>query len=161
MDNNLIIREANPSDVKLILRFIRGLAQYENMVNKVSATEELLNDWIFVKKRVHVLIGEYEGNSVGFLLYYYNFSTFLGRGGIHMEDLYILPRYRNMGFGKLLIKRLCEITVEENCSRVEWTCLNWNTPSINFYLSLGAKPLTDWTTYRIDGYTLHKLAGSK
>lgn len=161
MDNKLIIREANKNDVKLILRFIRGLAQYENLSHKVVATEDLLNDWIFNKKRVHVLIGEYEKESIGFLLYYYNFSTFLGRGGIHLEDLYILPRFRNKGFGKLLIKRLCEIAVEDECSRVEWTCLNWNKPSIDFYLSLGAKPLRDWTIYRIDDEALLKLANKE
>ena len=147
------------NDIKLILRFIRRLAQYENVAHKVVATEEMLSDWIFNKKRVHVLIGEYEGESIGFALYYYNFSTFLGRGGIHLEDLYVLPKYRNKGFGKQIIKKLCEIAVKDNCSRVEWTCLNWNKPSINFYLSLGAKPMTDWTIYRISEENLELLGG--
>ena len=159
MESDLYIREANENDIKLILRFIRRLAQYENVAHKVVATEEMLSDWIFNKKRVHVLIGEYEGESIGFALYYYNFSTFLGRGGIHLEDLYVLPKYRNKGFGKQIIKRLCEIAVKYNCSRVEWTCLNWNKPSINFYLSLGAKPMTDWTIYRISEENLELLGG--
>ena len=157
-NNSFSIRFALPEDVPLILQFIRELADYEKMLDEVVATEELLQEWIFEKQKVEVLIGEYDGTPVGFALFFHNFSTFLGRPGIYLEDLYVKPSMRSQGFGKKMLKRLAKIAVERGCGRLEWSCLDWNSSSISFYLSLGAKPMSDWTIYRISGDTLDSLA---
>jgi len=159
MDNsNLILRCAVEKDIPLILKFIKELAEYEGMLQEVAATEDLLREWIFVKKKAEALIGEYNGTPVGFALFFNNFSTFLGRVGIYLEDLYVRPEYRGKGFGKAFLKKLAEIAVERGCGRLEWWCLDWNKPSIDFYLSMGAQPMKDWTVYRITGDTLAELA---
>lgn len=150
----LNIRFAEYNDIPIILKFIKDLAEYEQMLNEVVATEELLQEWLFVQKKAEVLIGEVHGVPTGFALYFYNFSTFLGRGGIYLEDLYISPEYRKNGYGKSFIKKLAEIAVERGCGRLEWSCLDWNQTSIDFYLSLGATPMNHWTVYRITGETL-------
>ena len=150
-------RFAQPEDAALILRFIRGLAEYEKMTDEVVATEELLREWIFEKGKAEVLFAVADGTEVGFALFFHNFSTFLGRAGIYLEDLFVLPEHRGHGYGKALLKRLAAITVERGCGRLEWWCLDWNRPSIDFYLSLGAEPMSDWTVYRITGDTLRKL----
>lgn len=155
----LTFRYAQKNDVKLILRFIKGLAEYEKMAADVVATEALLEEWIFDKQKAEVIFACEDGKEVGFALFFHNFSTFLGRAGIYLEDLFVLPEHRNKGYGKALLKELAKITVERGCGRLEWCCLDWNKPSIDFYLSLGAKPLEDWTIYRLTGETLKTLAG--
>lgn len=154
----LDIRFAENKDTELILKFIKELAEYENMMNEVVATEELLKKWLFEERKAEVLIGEVNGMPIGFALFFHNFSTFLGRAGIYLEDLFVLPMYRDKGYGKSLIKKLAEIAVERGCGRLEWWCLDWNKSSIDFYLSLGAKPMNDWTVYRITDETLINLA---
>ncbi len=152
------IRFATEKDVDLILGFIKGLAEYEKMENEVTATPELLKEWIFEKKKAEVIFALDNGEEVGFALFFHNFSTFLGKSGIYLEDLFVLPEHRGKGHGKSLLKELAKITVERGCGRLEWCCLDWNKPSIDFYLSLGAKPLDDWTIYRMTGDTLKKFA---
>ena len=153
-----MFRFAQEEDAALILQFIRELAEYEKMLDEVVATEELLNEWIFDKKKAEVIFALRDGVEVGFALFFYNFSTFLGRSGIYLEDLYVKPEYRGKGYGKALLKKLAQTAVERGCGRLEWWCLDWNNPSIDFYLSLGAQPMEDWTVYRIAGDTLTELA---
>lgn len=155
---DISFRFADESDCGLILDFIRQLAEYEKMADHVVATEELLREWIFQKQKAEVIFALCGGKEVGFALFFHNFSTFLGRSGIYLEDLFVLPEYRGLGLGKALLKKLAQITVERGCGRLEWYCLDWNKPSIDFYLSLGAVALDDWTTYRIAGETLTKMA---
>lgn len=154
----LTFRYAEKKDVGVILGFIKALADYEKMSDDVVATEELLEEWIFDKKKAEVIFACEDGKEVGFALFFYNFSTFLGRAGIYLEDLFVLPEYRNKGYGKALLKELAKITVKRGCGRLEWCCLDWNQPSIDFYLSLGAKPMNEWTIYRVTGETLKNLA---
>lgn len=151
-------RYANENDTALILQFIKDLAKYENMSADVVATEELLREWIFEKKKAEVIFALEDGVEAGFALFFHNFSTFLGRAGIYLEDLFVKPEYRSKGYGKGLLKKLAQIAKERGCGRLEWCCLDWNKPSIDFYLSLGAKPMDEWTAYRIAGETLDKLA---
>lgn len=144
-------RTAEKKDVPLILDFIKRLAEYEKMSEDVVATEELLEKWLFEKHGAKVLFALNEDDlEVGFALYFYNFSTFLGRSGIYLEDLFVLPEHRGKGYGKALIKKLAEIALSEGCGRLEWSCLDWNTPSIEFYKSIGAKPMDEWTVYRMN-----------
>lgn len=154
----LSFRFAQPQDTALILQFIKELADYEQLLHEVVATEELLNEWIFVKQKAEVIFALEDGQEVGFALFFHNFSTFLGRAGIYLEDLYVKPDKRGRGYGKALIKKLASIAVERGCGRLEWWCLDWNKPSIDFYLSLGAEPMSDWTVYRFAGDSLKKLA---
>ncbi|MBQ3516448.1 MAG: GNAT family N-acetyltransferase [Lachnospiraceae bacterium] len=156
--NNFTIRQADINDVSTILSFIKELAEYENMSDQVVATKEILREWIFEKKKAEVLLAMEGDTPVGFALYFYNFSTFLGRAGIYLEDLFVKEEYRGKGYGKALLKELARIAVEEGCGRLEWCCLDWNQPSIDFYLSLGARPMDDWTQYRVTGDTLKALA---
>ena len=152
-------RFANENDCRLILMFIRSLAKYEKMEDEVVATEELLREWLFEKKKAEVIFAMDGEEVVGFALFFHNFSTFLGRAGIYLEDLYILPEYRGRGYGKATLKKLAQTAVSRGCGRLEWWCLDWNRPSIDFYLSLGAKPMDEWTVYRITGDTLTEMAG--
>jgi GNAT superfamily N-acetyltransferase len=152
------IRQAKENDVKLILQFIKGLGEYEKLSHEVVATEEKLYKTLFQQKMAEVIIGEYNGNPVGFALFFHNYSTFLGQAGIYLEDLYILPEMRGNGFGKSMLKYLAKLAVERDCGRLEWACLDWNEPSICFYKGLGAKALDDWTVYRVTGETLVDLA---
>lgn len=161
MKDELIFRYANESDVPLILRFIKDLADYERMLDEVVATEDLLQEWLFKKKKAEVIFPVLNGKEIGFALFFHNFSTFLGRAGIYLEDLFIFPEYRGKGYGKMVLKKLAHIAVERGCGRLEWWCLDWNKPSIDFYLSLGAEPMNDWTVYRIAGKTLLDLASEK
>ncbi len=151
-------RYATETDAALILDFIKGLAEYEKMLDEVIATEDLLKEWIFEKKKAEVIFALEDGVEVGFALFFHNFSTFLGRAGIYLEDLFVKPEYRGKGYGKGLLKKLAQIAVERGCGRLEWWCLDWNKPSIDFYLSLGAEPMDEWTTYRVTGENLDKLA---
>ena len=148
---------AKREDTAEILYFIRQLAEYEHMADEVVATPELLEHWIFDEKKAEVLFAVEDGRKVGFALFFHNFSTFLGRAGVYLEDLFVLPEYRGRGYGKALLKELACIAVERGCGRLEWWCLDWNKPSIDFYRAMGAEPMSDWTTYRITGETLRRL----
>ena len=156
--DNIMFRSASPEDAGKILEFIRELAIYENMLDEVVATEELLKEWIFEKKKAEVIFAMEGEVEVGFALFFHNFSTFLGRAGIYLEDLFVKPEHRGKGYGKGLLKKLAQIAVERGCGRLEWSCLDWNKPSIDFYLSMGAVPMEEWTVYRLTGETLEKAA---
>ena len=154
----MTFRFAEEKDYALILDFIRALAEYENMSDQVVATEALLREWIFEKEKAEVLFVCEGAEAVGFALFFHNFSTFLGRAGIYLEDLFVLPAFRGKGYGKALLRKLAQIAVERGCGRLEWACLDWNRPSIDFYLSFGATPMDMWTTYRLTGDTLNAAA---
>ncbi|MCD7723975.1 MAG: GNAT family N-acetyltransferase [Clostridiales bacterium] len=154
----LTFRFAERGDTPLILKFIKDLAEYEKMSDEVIATEEILENWIFDKGRAEVIFAVAEGQEIGFALFFHNFSTFLGRAGIYLEDVFVKPEYRGRGFGRAIMKKLAQIAAERGCGRFEWWCLNWNTPSIGFYKSLGARPMEDWTVYRLEGKALDNLA---
>ena len=158
MSDVLDFRYAERKDGGLILKFIKDLAKYEKMENEVIATEALLKEWIFDKQKAEVIFALKDGKEVGFALFFHNFSTFLGRAGIYLEDLYVMPKHRGFGYGRAILRKLAQIAVERGCGRLDWWCLDWNKPSIDFYLSLGAEPMSDWTAYRIAGDTLNKLA---
>ncbi len=151
------IRPAERGDVGLILHFIRKLAEYEKLSGQVVATEELLEDWLFDKQKAEVLFACVDGREAGFALFFHNFSTFLGRAGIYLEDLYVDEAWRGRGCGKALLRELARIALKRGCGRLEWSCLDWNTPGIGFYLSLGAKPMEGWTVYRVTGDALKEL----
>ena len=152
------IRQATAADCPLILTFIRALADYEHMADQVVATEALLREWIFERGKAEVVFLCEDGREVGFALYFHNFSTFLGRAGIYLEDLFVLPQFRGRGYGKALLRYLARVALDRGCGRLEWWCLDWNRPSIDFYHSLGAQPMDEWTVYRITGSTLKELA---
>lgn len=158
MENKLGFRFAKIDDVSKILFFIEELAKYEKMLDEVVATESLLKEWIFEKNQAEVIFVMENNKEVGFALFFHNFSTFLGRAGLYLEDLYIMKEYRNKGYGKATLKQLAKIAIDRGCGRLDWWCLDWNQPSIDFYLSLGAEPMKDWTTYRLSGETLKKMA---
>lgn len=151
-------RYATEKDAELILFFIRELAAYEHLLQEVVATEATLREWLFEKQKAEVIFALENGKEVGFALFFHNFSTFLGRAGIYLEDLYVLPEYRGRGYGKALMRELAQIAVERGCGRFEWWCLDWNQPSIDFYKSLGAVPMEDWTVFRVTGDALTELA---
>ena len=156
---NCTFRPAVSGDEGLILGFIRALADYEHMADQVIATPEILREWIFEKKAAEVIFAEVEGKAVGYALFFHNFSTFLGRAGIYLEDLFVLPEARGHGCGKGLLKELARITVERGCGRLEWSCLDWNQPSIDFYTKrMHAVPMDEWTVYRLTGETLEEVA---
>lgn len=152
-------RFAAEEDIPVILEFIRDLAAYEHLEDQVVATETLLREWLFLKKKAEVLLVVEGGEPVGMALFFHNFSTFLGRAGIYLEDLFVRPAYRGKGYGKGLLQELARVTVERGCGRLEWSCLDWNQPSIDFYCALGAVPMDGWTTYRLTGSTLENAAG--
>ncbi|WP_434655296.1 GNAT family N-acetyltransferase [Thermoanaerobacterium thermosaccharolyticum] len=154
------LRFAEEKDVPLILSFIKELAEYERLLHEVVATEKLLKESLFERKAAEVIIGEYEDKPVGFALFFHNFSTFLGRPGIYLEDLYIKPEMRGKGLGKIMLSFLAKLAVERNCGRLEWSCLDWNEPSIKFYKQLGAVPMDEWTVYRVHDKALFDLAKS-
>lgn len=156
---DVTFRAAQETDTALVLEFIRDLADYEKMLDQVVANEETLREWLFTQKRAEVFFALAEGREVGFALFFYNFSTFLGRSGLYLEDLYVKPEYRKHGIGKAILKKLAQTAVERGCGRVEWWCLDWNRPSIEFYRSLGAEPMEDWTVYRLAGDALRNLSG--
>ena len=155
---SLSFRCAEEKDTAIILQFIKDLAEYEKLSGDVVATEELLREWIFEKKKAEVIFAVADGEEVGFALFFHNFSTFLGRAGIYLEDLFVKPEHRGKGCGKGLLRELARIAVERGCGRLEWSCLDWNQPSIDFYLSLGAQPMDEWTVYRMSGETLINFA---
>lgn len=152
------IRHAERKDCALILQFIKELADYEKMLNEVMATPAILEEWIFDKKKAEVIFAMEGDTEVGFALFFHNFSTFVGRAGIYLEDLFVQPEHRGKGYGKALLQQLAKIAVERGCGRLEWVCLDWNQPSIDFYKSLGAVPMDEWTIYRIAGPRLKEFA---
>jgi GNAT superfamily N-acetyltransferase len=155
----LHIRPATVDDVPLILRFIRELAEYERLAHEVVATEELLRETLFGSRAyAEVVIGEVHGEPAGFALFFHNFSTFVGRPGIYLEDLYVRPELRGRGYGRTLLAHLASLAKQRNCGRVEWAVLTWNEPAIRFYQSLGARPNDQWIIYRLAGEALDALA---
>lgn len=158
-NNKPSFRHAQRNDVPLILKFIKDLADYEGLLDEVVADEATLEEWIFNREKAEVIFAMEGDTEVGFALFFHNFSTFLGRAGIYLEDLYVMPQYRGKGYGKALLSKLAQIAMERGCGRLEWWCLDTNTPSIDFYLSLNAEPMDEWTVYRIAGNTLAELAG--
>lgn len=154
-------RQASEADVPVILDFIKLLADYEKLSGEVVATEELLREWLFDRHAAKVIFAMEGNTEVGFALFFGNFSTFLGRGGIYLEDLFVKEQYRGRGYGRALLGKLASLALERGCGRLEWACLDWNRPSIDFYLSLNARPMSDWTTYRAAGETLRQLAEGK
>lgn len=157
-DKKFDIRFASVEDCALILKFIKELARYEKLEHEVTATEEILKEWIFEKKKCEVLIASENNIEIGYALFFHNFSTFLGKAGIYLEDLYINPDYRGLGYGKKLLKEVAKIAVERGCERLDWQCLNWNKSSIDFYLSLNAIEMSDWNSYRLSHEVLKRFA---
>jgi GNAT superfamily N-acetyltransferase len=155
----LRIRQAERSDVPLILQFIRELAEYEKLTHEVVATpEDLLRDGFSERPYFHVVIAEWDSQPAGFALYFHNYSTFRGRPGLYLEDVFVRPAYRGKGIGKALLLHLARIAVAEGCGRFEWQVLDWNTAAINFYKSLGAVVMKEWLTMRVTGEALARLA---
>lgn len=154
------VRFAEEKDAPLILEFIKELADYEKLLHEVVATEEILLDSLFKRKIAEVVIGDFHGKPVSFALFFHNFSTFLGRPGIYLEDLYVKPEMRGRGIGKLMLSFLAKLAIERNCGRLEWWCLDWNKSSIEFYKQMGAAPMDEWTTFRVNGEALTQLAGN-
>jgi len=149
MTPRFTIRAAHDGEAATILKFIKLLADYEKLPNEVEATEETIQQSIFVRKEAEVVFAEEDGVIVGFALFFHNFSTFVGRKGLYLEDLFVLPEKRGLGYGKALLKHLAGLAAQRGCGRVEWVCLDWNTPSINFYKSIGTIPMDGWTIYRL------------
>lgn len=157
-DVKVTFRKAERKDCGLILQFVKELADYEKMSDDVAATEDMFREWIFDKHAAEVIFIMENGLEVGFALYFFNFSTFVGRAGLYLEDIFVKPEFRGRGYGKALLNMLAAIAVEKGCGRFEWVCLNWNEPSIKFYRSMGARPMSDWTVYRLDGEALKRRA---
>ena len=155
---NFKVRYATKDDINIIFDYIKKLAEYEHLLNEVKATQQELTESIFERHRAETLIAEYNGSPVGFALYFYNYSTFLGKANMYLEDLFIDEEYRNRGFGKAIFAVLAKICIQQGCGRLDWSVLNWNTPSIEFYKRLGARPIDDWTVYRLDEEKLKNLS---
>ena len=158
MENSHVVRFALPEDTPVILSLIRELAAYEKLLDQVVATEETLREWLFERKKAEALIAERDGEPVGYALFFHNFSTFLGRAGIYLEDLYVRPGARKKGIGRGLLATVARIAGERGCGRLEWSCLDWNKTGVDFYLSLGARPMDGWTIYRLTSGGIDKLA---
>lgn len=159
---NLTIEVATEQDIPIILSFIKGLAEYERLAHEVVVTEEIIKETLFGKRAyAEVVIARWDGEPVGFALFFHSFSTFLGRPGIYLEDLFVKPSMRGKGVGKALLVYLAQLAKDRKCGRLEWAVLNWNESAINFYKSLGARPMDEWTVYRVTGETLDKLASGK
>ncbi|MDR2746636.1 MAG: GNAT family N-acetyltransferase, partial [Treponema sp.] len=157
VDEHILLRFAEPDDGALILEFVRSLAEYEKLLDSVEADGESFRKYIFDEKKAEVLIAEYDGVPAGFALFFHTFSTFAGRPGLYLEDLFVKPAYRGKGLGKLFLAFLARLALERNCGRFEWACLDWNEPSIKFYKSQGARAMDEWTTYRVSGGALAEL----
>ena len=154
---SVVFRFAKHDDCGLILQFIRDLAKYERMENDVVATELLLDEWIFEKRAAEVIFAIADDKEVAFALFFTSFSTFLGRAGLYLEDLFVLPEYRSRGIGTAMLKEMAKISNDRGYGRFEWACLDWNTTSIEFYRSLGAVAMNDWTTYRLSSDAINDL----
>jgi len=158
INDHILLRSAQKKDTKLIINLIRDLAEYEHLTHLLEVDETKLKKYIFKEKMVKVIIAEYDKKPAGFTLYFHNFSTFLGKPGIYIEDLYVKPEFRGKGLGKHLLSYLAKLVHKRNYGRLEWACLNWNKPSIKFYKSQGAQAMDEWTVYRVTGKNLEKLA---
>ena len=159
---DMTIRRASPTDVPLILELIRGLAEYERLAHEVTATEAGLRQALFdASPGAEVVIAESGGEPVGFALFFHNFSTFVGKRGLYLEDLFVKPAWRGKGVGRQLLAHLARLAVERDCGRLEWAVLDWNEPAIRFYRGLGAQPMHDWTVFRVAGDALHQLAAER
>lgn len=157
-DERITIRFAQEDEVGLILQFIKDLAEYEQLLDTVTATEEIIRKSIFQDKRAEVLFCDYDKQTVGFAVFFHNFSTFTGKPGLYLEDLYVQPEVRHKGIGKKIMSALGKIAMERDCGRFEWICLDWNKKSIDFYLGLGAEAMSDWTIYKVSEPGLLKLS---
>jgi len=156
---NFVLREATETDVSLILSFIRELAEYEKLAHEVEATEDVLRESLFGDRKIaEVILGYYQNEPVSFALFFHNFSTFLGQPGIYLEDLYVKPEMRGKGLGRTMLAYLARLALERKCGRLEWWVLDWNEPALNFYRSMGAIPMDEWTVQRLAGDDLEKLA---
>ncbi len=158
MIDGLTIRFAREDDCALILRFIRALATYEKMADQVVATEGGLRETLFRKKQAEVIIGEFRGEPVAFALFFHNYSTFLGKAGMYLEDLFVEPSCRGLGIGKAMFAELARIAVDRGCERLDWWCLDWNERSVRFYKGMGAEAMDEWTVYRLHKAALAELA---
>ena len=154
------IRPARPDEAGLVLDFIKRLAVYEKCADDVVADEATIHHSLFVERAAEVVFAEEDGTAVGFALFFHNFSTFVGRKGMYLEDLFILPEKRGLGYGKALLKYVARLAVERDCGRMEWICLDWNESALSIYRSIGAAPLSDWTVQRMDGRALRQFAES-
>jgi GNAT superfamily N-acetyltransferase len=153
------IKPARESDVSLILELIKELAEYERLSHEVVATEDGLRTWLFgPQPKAEALVGYYQRQPVGFALFFHNFSTFLGRPGIYLEDLYVKPEFRGRGMGRRMLSYLANLTKARHCGRLEWAVLDWNEPAVKFYKNIGARPMDEWTVFRVTGEALDKLA---
>jgi GNAT superfamily N-acetyltransferase len=158
---NFEVRTTTINDVPLILDFIKMIAEYEKLSETLTVTEEILNESLFGKDaKAEVVFGYIDNEPVAYAVYFYNFSTFVGRNGLYLEDLFVKPEYRGKGFGKILLQHLAKLAVEKNCGRMEWTVLDWNTPAIDFYKSIGAVSMDGWSIFRLDETSLKKFAGN-
>lgn len=160
MNNNFKIRPVQQGEEGLVLEFIKRLAEYEKCANEVVADEATLHNSLFVERSAEVLFAEEEGVVIGFALFFHNFSTFVGRKGLYLEDLFIIPEKRGRGYGKALLKHLAKLAVERNCGRMEWICLDWNQSALNVYRSIGAIPMDEWTVQRLNEEALKRFAES-
>ena len=158
IDDHIILRSAQKSDITIIINFICELAEYEHLSNLVEVDKNNLQKYIFKEKKIEVIIAEYDNKPAGFAVFFSNFSTFLGKPGIYIEDLFVKPEFRGKGLGKHLLSYLAKLVQERNYGRLEWACLNWNESSIKFYKSQGAQPMNEWTVYRISGENLAMLS---
>lgn len=156
--DQITYRLAEEKDIDVLLGLIKELAEYEKMTDQVLNSPELMREWFFKKQAAQAFLAEVDGEAVGMAIFFRTYSTFVGKGGIHLEDLFVKKAFRGQGIGKTLLKKVAAVAVTEGCGRMEWNCLNWNTPSIEFYHSLGAIPLSEWTYYRLAGKTLETVA---
>ena len=161
MSNSFNIRPARPEEAGLVLKFIKKLAVYEKCADEVVADEATVYHSLFVERSAEVVFAEEDGAVVGFALFFHNFSTFVGRKGLYLEDLFILPEKRGRGYGKAMLKHLAKIAVERTCGRMEWICLDWNEPALKVYRSIGAIPMNEWTVQRLDEGALKRFAGER
>ena len=156
--NDFIIRKAEIEDIPVVYELIRGIAEYEKMLDEVENTPEMMKEWLYEKNTAETYLGINNGEVIGFIMFFHNYSTFVGRAGIYVEDLFVKIEHRGKGFGKLLLSFAAHTAVERNCGRLEWTCLNWNTPALDFYKSIGAVKMSEWTVHRLSGDTLSNFA---
>lgn len=156
--NKFTIRPARPDEAGVVLDLIRQLAVYERCENDVVADENTIRQSLFVERSAEVVLAEEDGTVVGFALFFHNFSTFVGRKGMYLEDLFVIPEKRGLGYGKALLKYVAKLAVERNCGRMEWICLDWNEPALKIYRSIGAVPMSDWTVQRLDEQALQEFA---
>jgi GNAT superfamily N-acetyltransferase len=153
------IRKADKADTIIIVEFIRELAEYEKLLDQVKVTEKNLKENLFGERPfAEAIIGELNAKPIAFALFFHNYSTFLGKPGLYLEDLYVQPKFRGQGYGKIILSYLAKLAINRNCGRFEWSVLDWNEPAIQFYQKIGAKPMSEWTVQRLDGKALEKLA---